>query len=159
MIRMTRKEYENFLRKSGKASTQYIEEKSKYHNKRIYVYEDGFVSQGKTTGHGNLLSRYDSTKEYYRWNELVLLAKCGLIKNLQRQVSLVIQDAFTDASGKRHRPITYRADAMYVQNGRTIVEDVKAFDKKRNKYLTTESFNIKWKLLQKRYPQYTFRIY
>ena len=40
---------------------------------------------------------------------------------------------------------------MYVENGKVIVEDVKAWDKNRGSYILTDVFNLKRKLFEKRY--------
>lgn len=153
MIIMSAKEYQAMLKKQSKSSP-------KYHNKYVYIYEDGLVCNDKDlVGHGKVLERVDSIKEYNRGKELELLAKAGLIQNLQKQVSLVIQDAFVDKYGKKHRATVYQADFMYEQDGAIIVEDVKGIDQKTGKIRTTEAFRLKWKLLQSKYPEYEFRIY
>lgn len=46
-----------------------------------------------------------------------------------------------------------------MEDGVRVIEDVKAFDKKTQKFRTTETFNIKWKLLQAKYPNYKFRLF
>lgn len=150
---MSAKEYQAMLHKQESSSP-------KYHNKYVYVYEDGLVCNEKSlTGHGKVLERVDSIKEYNRGKELELLAKAGRIQNLRKQVPLVIQDTFVDKHGKNHRAATYQADFMYEQDGAVIVEDVKGIDRKTGKIRTTEAFRLKWKLLQSRYPDYEFRIY
>lgn len=171
MFRLTEKEYLDLLRRRGKTppsasetaqcpATDAIPKKPpKYHNHRVYVYRDGLVCQEKLDGHGGLKERFDSVKEYNRWNELLLMERAGVISNLQRQTPLIIQPPFRDKDGKRHRAIVYRADATYIKNGVEIVEDVKGFDNRKAKYRTTEAFNIKWKLLQRLYPSKTFKIY
>lgn len=62
--------------------------------------------------------------------------------------------------GEKLRAIVYKADFMYINNtdGETIVEDVKPFDKKSGKYLTTKDFKLKWKLLKAKYKDYWFRM-
>lgn len=131
----------------------------KYHNRRVYVFEDGFVAEGeKPSGHGQVKERFDSVKEYNRWSELKLLERAGRISELKRQVSLVLQPGFSDGE-KSIKPITYVADHMYIENGVVIVEDVKGQDKRTGKFLTTKEFDLKWKLLKNRYPDFAFRLY
>ena len=133
---------------------------NKYLNVKVYVYEDGFVSyKNKVSNHGKLEHCYDSIKEYQRYNQLLLFERSGIIKNLRRQESLVIEPAFIDSEGKKQRAITYKADFCYEEDGKEVVEDVKAYDKKRNKFLGTETFHLKWKLLKARYPDKVFRLY
>ena len=61
---------------------------------------------------------FDSEMEYTRWLHLKLLQQAGHITNLRRQVSYVFL----------HNNIligTYKADAVYEEEGVEIVEDVK----------------------------------
>lgn len=132
---------------------------NKHRNKNVYVYADGFVSEIKADGHGELVTKYDSKKEYARHQELLLLERAGKISDLRMQKQMIIAEAFTDRHGKKHSAIVYRADFIYVEDGCTVVEDVKALDKRSGKYLTTAAFNIKWKLLQAKYRDYEFRLY
>src|ERR1035437_2705287 len=50
---------------------------------------------------------FDSSREAARYIELKALQISGIIWNLTLQPSYVLQDAFTDADGKRHRQIRY----------------------------------------------------
>lgn len=131
--------------------------KTKYGNHRVYLYEDEYVSGDKyISGHGKLVAVFDSTKEYCRWLDLQLMEKAGTISNLERQKELVIQDAFVYEK-KRVQRIVYKADFCYLDTqGKTIVEDVKGFDSKSGKYMQTEAFRLKWKLLKAKYPEYHF---
>lgn len=131
--------------------------KTKYGNHRVYLYEDEYVSGDKyISGHGKLAAVFDSTKEYCRWLDLQLMEKAGTISNLERQKELVIQDAFVYEK-KRVQRIVYKADFSYSDaQGKTIVEDVKGFDSKSGKYMQTEAFRLKWKLLKAKYPEYHF---
>ena len=131
--------------------------KTKYGNHRVYLYEDEYVSGDKyISGHGKLVAVFDSTKEYCRWLDLQLMEKAGTISNLERQKELVIQDAFVYEK-KRVQRIAYKADFCYLDaQGKTIVEDVKVFDSKSGKYMQTEAFRLKWKLLKAKYPEYHF---
>ena len=133
------------------------EKNPKYRNHRVYQYEDEFVSGEKNVPeHGKLIAVFDSTKEYCRWLDLNLMEKAGTISNLERQKELVIQDAFVYEK-KRVQRIAYKADFCYLDaQGKIIVEDVKGFDSKSGKYIQTEAFRLKWKLLKAKYPDYHF---
>ena len=129
----------------------------KYGNHKVYAYEDGFVAGNKDAKeHGNIVDVFDSTKEYCRWLDLQILEKGGSITELKRQVPLTIQEAF-QYEGKRIQKIDYRADFYYRdKNGTVVVEDVKGYDQKNGKYIQTEAFRLKWKLLKSMYPDYHF---
>ena len=95
----------------------------------------------------------DSKKEYKRELELKLLEKAGLIKNLQKQVTFELQEAFVDSYGKDEREIFYKADFVYLclETNRLICEDVKsAMTAKLPVYI------MKRKLFKTKYPQYFF---
>lgn len=62
-------------------------------------------------------------------------------------------------AGHSIRPITYSADFKYEQDGTVTIEDVKGFDRNTGKWLTTQVFNLKWKLLKARYPQFKFVLF
>lgn len=168
--------------RSGKTSSNRVnlcEDKAKgkgnkYNNSPVYVYRDEFVydtslnkqsraeikrmKDSLISAHGPVVMAFDSKKEYNRYLELRLLEKAGNIRQLKRQHPLVIQPA-VKYHGERLQPITYCADFMYIRDGFTVVEDVKGYDEKKRKWITTQTFNIKWKLLKARYPEYLFEIY
>lgn len=155
MLRMTAKEYQEMLKQQAAKKPG-----NKHHNKIVYIYADGLVSEYKDlSGHGDIVRRYDSKKEYNRHKELELLERSGKISNLRWQVPILLQDGVTDVAGKKIRPIFYTADFTYVENGTDIVEDVKGIDRIDGKPRTTEAFRLKWKLLAARYPNRIFRIY
>lgn len=132
--------------------------KSKYRNKKVYVYASG-IAFAQTPELGKLLTVYDSIAEYRRGEELALLEKSGAISNLERQVALVIQEAFT-YQGTRIRAIVYKPDFRYVDgDGNIVIEDVKGYDTRKKEFLTTETFRLKWKLLKRRYPEYVFLLH
>lgn len=92
---------------------------------------------------------FDSRKEANRYAELKLLERAGEIKNLRLQVPFTLQESFT-LHGKKYRPITYIADFVYEQDGRTIVEDTKG--------MRTQVYKLKKKLFLARYgKQVEFR--
>ena len=131
-----------------------LSKKNKYFNIPVYVFPDGFVfvdedNQIKSLAaselpkiHGKVTAKFDSVKEYERYKELKLMVSA-------------IQEKFV-YQGKTVRPIIYCADFVYRKDEKTVVEDVKGFDKKTGKWRTTQTFELKWKLLKARYPHYDF---
>ena len=108
--------------------------KSKYGSKKIT--RDGMT--------------FDSLKEYRRYCELSLLERAGQITDLRRQMTyLLIPCQYEpDIIGKRggvkrgkllEREVSYVADFVYTQDGKTIVEDTKGFK--------TKDYIIKRKLM------------
>ncbi len=106
---------------------------NKYRNKKVIV--EDYV--------------FDSIQESRRYKELKLLLKAGKIKDLQLQPHFLLQEAFKK-NGKTYRKIEYIADFMYVENGKTIVEDVKG--------IQTDVFKLKHKLFEKKYPELELKI-
>ena len=101
---------------------------TKYNNKKVTV--NGQV--------------FDSKKEARRYKELLLLEKAGVIKNLSRQVKFVLIPSQRDESGKViERECSYKADFVYEEGEKTVVEDVKGF--------RTKEYIIKRKLMLWRY--------
>ena len=132
--------------------------KNKYRNQKVYVYSCGMILYQKDERFGKPVEVFDSVKEYNRWTELKSLAAKNVIFSLKRQVVLLIQEAF-ESNGEKIRAIEYKADFMYQDTkGNIIIEDVKGFDKITQKHITTKDFQLKWKLLKYRYPNYIFRI-
>ena len=86
---------------------------SKYHSRKVVV-------DGET---------FDSKREYKRFCELSLLEKAGTIQNLQRQVKfeLIPSQRDTETGKVIERAVTYKADFVYEENGKTVVEDTKGF--------------------------------
>ena len=100
---------------------------SKYHN-RVLSTPDG---------------KFDSIREYSRWQELKLMQKAGEIYDLQRQVPFVLIPTQKDElTGKvLERECKYIADFTYrdIKTGRLTVEDAKG--------CRTELYRMKKKLL------------
>ena len=92
---------------------------------------------------------FDSAKEAKRYKELKLLERAKEISNLELQPRFLLQESFKK-NGKTYRKIEYVADFQYIENGKTIVEDVKG--------LQTDVFKIKHKLFEKKYPELELRI-
>lgn len=99
--------------------------KNKFGNKKVRV--DGMT--------------FDSKKEYARWCDLQLLQRAGKISDLQRQLLFPLHDNVYDEEGNKiFGKIGYRADFVYLENGKLVVEDVKGYrtpeylHKKRDMY-------------------------
>ncbi len=106
---------------------------SKYRNRKIVV--------------DNI--RFDSNLEAERYRQLKLLQRAKQISNLRLQVPFLLQEGFKK-NGKTHRKIEYIADFVYEENGQTIVEDTKG--------MITETFKIKQKLFEYKYPDLNLKI-
>lgn len=106
---------------------------NKYRNKKVIV--DG--------------KKFDSKKEGDRYKELRLLERAGEISDLELQPRFLLQDKFKK-NGKAYRKIEYVADFKYIENGKTIVEDVKG--------MQTDVFKLKHKIFEKTYPDLELRI-
>lgn len=134
---------------------------SKYRSRYIYVYEDGLASEQKDlTGHGAIVRKYDSKKEYARHKELELLERGGAISDLKWQVRLLLQEGFTDGGRQKGPGLSTTMPTLPTSmDDREVVEDVKGIDRYTGKIRTTEAFQLKWKLLRARYPNKSFRIF
>lgn len=96
--------------------------KSKYHNTKTEI--DGII--------------FDSKKEAKRYKELLLLQKAGIITDLKRQVPYTLIPSF-NLNKKKYRPMTYKADFVYKENNKEVVEDVKG--------MRTDIYQLKKKLM------------
>ena len=161
-MRMSEKEFKNFIAQNPDLFVKQEPKKgkNKYRNVKLYEYADGFVTTEKSTeGHGKKITTFDTVKEYQRWCELLLFQKNGQISDLERQKIMLIQEAFV-YNGKKINAINYKADFSYVdKTGAIIVEDVKPFDEKKGSYRLTKDFVLKWKLLMYKYPDIKFQLY
>ncbi len=92
---------------------------------------------------------FDSKKEAQRYQDLLLLQRAGVIGEIIRQPSFVLQEKFVSRSGEKIREITYRADFAYREINRIVwtVEDVKGGNATK-----TPDFKLKRKMFLKRYP-------
>lgn len=106
---------------------------NKYRNKKVQI--DRYV--------------FDSIKEGQRYRELAILERAGKISNLELQPKFLLQGSFRK-NGKTYRKIEYVADFQYIENGKTIVEDVKG--------VQTDVFKLKHKLFEKKYPNLELKI-
>nr|DAU10844.1 MAG TPA: Endonuclease [Caudoviricetes sp.] len=93
--------------------------------------------------------KFESNLEATRYKELKLLQRAKQISNLRLQVPFLLQEGFKK-NGKTHRKIEYIADFVYEENGQTIVEDTKG--------MKTETFKIKQKLFEYKYPELSIKI-
>lgn len=142
MTRWSEEDYQAFI--SGKTPTE--KKPSKYHNEKPTAIDP---RTGETI-------KFDSNKEMKFFFELLAREKAGEVFKIERQVEFEIQPAFTDATGKKHRPIKYVADFVYYEriNPRRIGEkmvsdDIKAHivDVKGSPKTLTEVYKLKKKLL------------
>ena len=106
---------------------------NKYRNKKVIV--DDYI--------------FDSIQESKRYKELKILLRAGKISDLELQPHFLLQDKFKK-NGKTYRKIEYIADFKYIENGKTIVEDVKG--------IQTDVFKLKHKIFEKLYPELELRI-
>lgn len=86
---------------------------------------------------------FDSKREAARWQELKLMEKAGAIENLQRQVKYELIPTLRKPGEHTERSVSYIADFVYTEDGKTVVEDSKGFK--------TEAYKIKRKLMILRY--------
>ncbi len=107
-----------------------MRKKNKYHNKKI-ISCDGI--------------KFDSLKEFRRWNTLRLLEEGGEILNLRRQVKFVLIPSQRIQGKVVERECSYYADFVYEDRvtGKTVVEDAKGF--------RTDVYKIKRKLMLQKY--------
>lgn len=98
---------------------------------------------------------FDSRKEARRYQELKLLEKAGRISNLEMQVPFELipaqyeecDEVYTKGAHKGERKrgaciekaVTYKADFMYIEDGKIVVEDTKG--------VKTKDYIIKRKLM------------
>lgn len=88
--------------------------------------------------------RFDSQREADRYQALLFLQRIHQISGLERQVKFELIPAQRDERGKViEHACNYYADFVYVQNGKTVVEDAKGFQ--------TPEYKIKRKLMLQKY--------
>lgn len=87
---------------------------------------------------------FDSVAEMDRYTELMFMECSHEIKDLQRQVTFELIP-----KQKGERAVNYIADFVYIENGKTIVEDVKGY--------RTKDYIIKRKIFKQKYPEIEFR--
>lgn len=89
--------------------------------------------------------KFDSKKEMQRYKELELLESTDYICNLELQKKFLLQDGYTNAKGKKIKPIYYIADFYYYDyiDNKWVVEDTKG--------VRTEVYKLKKKLFEYKY--------
>lgn len=88
---------------------------------------------------------FDSQKEARRYDFLIERVRRGEIGDLRLQVDFTLQEAYTDAEGRRVRAIRYKADFTYRERDRgLVVEDVKS------RPTRTKEYSMKKKMLKDR---------
>lgn len=115
MTRISIEEYKALIAKS--------ETRSKYNNQKADFRGESF----------------DSIKERDYYILLLDRERRGEIRDLKRQVSIVIQEAFTTPKGEKIRAIVYKADFTYEDDQGLHIVDTKGFK--------TEVYRLKYKLL------------
>lgn len=90
----------------------------------------------------------DSGREATRLRELELQQHCGIIYDLKTQVLYQLVDDFEHKDWGKIKGIRYRADFVYLKNGKKIVEDSKGY--------RTRHYIDKRKMLLSRYPEINF---
>lgn len=96
---------------------------------------------------------FDSKFEAEKWNELKMLERIGIIKDLQRQVRFILLDEYVNNKGEKIRPISYIADFCFfdMKKKQNMVMDTKSVATKN-----IEVYRIKKKLFEYKYPEYVF---
>lgn len=69
--------------------------------------------------------QFDSRREARRYDELLLMEQSGLIADLRLQVKYELIPTQKKPDGKTERGVSYIADFVYEQDGKTVVEDAK----------------------------------
>lgn len=89
---------------------------------------------------------FDSKLEMFRYIVLVSRKQEGLIGPIELQPAFLLQYAFIDETGKKHRKIEYVADFKYMDKTtkQIIIEDTKGY--------ATPEFRLKEKLFRYKYP-------
>ncbi len=71
---------------------------------------------------------HPSGKQARRWDELLLLARGGVISSLQREVTIPLLGRDGPLVSPSGRKLSYRADFVYVEKGETVYEDAKGYE-------------------------------
>ena len=132
--------YKNRIKNGSKSATAILNKVNTNRPKNKY-------NAVKTTTGG---IKFDSKAEARYYDELLMLKKTGIVKNIILQKDFTLQEAYTKENGERVRAIRYRADfVVEYSDGHTEVIDVKG---KR-----TKEYIMKKKLLLARYPNINFK--
>lgn len=98
--------------KAEKQAALQAEKENKYHN----TPDERNGAEGKKI-------RFQSKLEARRYDELMLMLKAGIIRDLKLQPQFTLQEAYTTPEGKRVRAIRYQADFSYKKNSYAIGSD------------------------------------
>lgn len=79
--------------------------------------------------------KYRSKREAKRHQDLLLLQRAGHIAELRREVPYQLIPSQRRSDGKAERAVIYIADYVYVEGGKTVVEDVKSDPTKTPEYV------------------------
>ena len=98
--------------------------------------------------------KFDSKLEAERYEQLKILERAGVIRDLELQPEYELIPSFKK-NGKTWRKTVYKADFRYIlcENDKTIIEDVKGSIE-----VITDVFRLKQKLFEYRYPELTIKI-
>ena len=128
-LRMSEDEYMEYQRKHGNVFEP-IKKKPKYNNKRIRV--DGIL--------------FDSKLEADFYSDLKLQLKAGVIRGFCRQAEFILVEGFAG-----RKPVTYKADfIIFYPDGTAEIIDTKGME--------TETFKLKKKLFQEKFPGLELKI-
>ena len=110
----------------------------KYHNKKTVI--DGI--------------KFDSKLEAERYEQLKILERSGVIRDLELQPEYELIPSFRK-NGKTWRRTLYKADFRYIlaEDDSYIIEDVKG-----STSVITDVFRLKQKLFEYKYPELTIKI-
>ena len=98
--------------------------------------------------------KFDSKLEAERYEQLKILERAGVIRDLELQPSFELIPSFRK-NGKTWRRTVYKADFRYIldEDDNYIIEDVKG-----STAVITGVFRLKQKLFEYKYPEYTISI-
>lgn len=96
--------------------------------------------------------KFDSKAESRRYAELVLLERAGAITRLVCHPRYIVWHGLNPDTMKREK-IEYIPDFEYIEDGRTVAEDVKG-----GKATQTTVFHMKAKMFRCVYPEIELRI-
>ena len=98
--------------------------------------------------------KFDSKLEAERYEQLKILERAGVIRDLKLQPEYELIPLFRK-NGKTWRKTVYKADFRYIlsENDKTIIEDVKG-----STAVITDVFRLKQKLFEYKYPELTIKI-
>lgn len=109
-MRFTEKELAEYQQRQSAATfvPDQPKKQSKYRNQKVTI--DGIT--------------FDSKREGERYRQLSMLESAGKIQYLTLQPVYELAPAVT-IQGKKKQALRYVADFRYIENGKTVVEDVK----------------------------------